>query len=71
MVALDGKEPPAPHEPVIDLPLRVRPALNLLLESGAPRLIVRDGGVPVGYLDLEAIQAASVPRVAAGAGAAT
>ncbi len=71
MVALDGQAPPSPGEPYIDLPLRVKPALNRLLESGAPRLIVRDGGVPVGYLDLEAIQAASVPHVAASAGIAT
>ncbi len=36
----------------------------MLLESGAPRVIVRDGGAPVGYLDLPAIQAVSVPHVA-------
>ena len=54
-----------PAEPAIDLPMRVRPALNLLLETGAPRLIVRMEGTPVGYLDLAAIQAASVPRVTA------
>jgi osmoprotectant transport system ATP-binding protein len=63
MVALRPGEAIAAEEPVIDLPMRVRPALNLLLESGAPRLIVREGEEPVGYLDLPAIQAASVPRV--------
>ncbi|MCC7024440.1 MAG: ABC transporter ATP-binding protein [Thermomicrobiales bacterium] len=64
MVELDAAEPVGPDEPVIDLPMRVRPALNLLLESGAPRVIVREGGVPVGYLDLPAVQAVSVPHVA-------
>ena len=54
-----------PDEPAIDLPMRVRPALSLLLETGAPRLIVRTEGKPVGYLDLPAIQAVSVPHVAA------
>jgi osmoprotectant transport system ATP-binding protein len=53
-----------PAEPAIDLPMRVRPALNLLLETGAPRLIVRMDGRPVGFLDLPAIQAVSVPHVA-------
>jgi osmoprotectant transport system ATP-binding protein len=66
MIPLNSHEPVAADEPVIDLPMRLRPALNRLLESGASRLIVRDGGVPVGYLDLSAIQAASVPRIEAG-----
>jgi osmoprotectant transport system ATP-binding protein len=64
MVELGPDAEIGPHEPAIELPMRVRAALNLLLESGAPRLIVRDAGQPVGYLDLAAIQAASVPRVA-------
>lgn len=55
----------AAHEPSIALQQRVRPALNLLLESGAPRVIIRDAGQAVGYLDLAAIQRASVPQVAA------
>ena len=63
MLPLPAGEMIGADEPVIDLPLRVRPALNLLLESGQPRLIVRRDGVPVGSLDLEAIQAVSVPRV--------
>jgi hypothetical protein len=45
------------------MPARVLHALNLLLESGAPRVIVRKNGAPIGYLDLGAVQAASVPRV--------
>ena len=65
MIPLNGREPIGADEPVIELPMRLLPALNRLLESGAPRLIVRDAGVPVGYLDLPAIQAASVPRVGA------
>jgi osmoprotectant transport system ATP-binding protein len=64
MVALEAGEVVGPDEPAIDLPMRVRPALNLLLESGAPRIIVREGGVPVGYLDLPAVQAVSVPHIA-------
>ncbi len=64
MNALDGQAPPRADEPVIELPLRVRPALNLLLETGAPRLIVQEKGVPVGVLDLEAIRAVSKPHVA-------
>jgi hypothetical protein len=44
--------------------MRVRPVLSILLETGAPRVIVRDGGVQVGYLDLSAIQAVSIPQVA-------
>jgi len=51
------------NEPTVDLPMRVRPVLSMLLESGAPRVIVRDGGAPVGYLDLAAIQAVSVPQI--------
>ena len=50
-------------EPRINISERVRPALTLLLEGGAPRVIVEDHGVPVGFLDLAAIQRASVPRV--------
>ena len=50
-------------EPRINIAERVRPALTLLLEGGAPRVIVEDGGNPVGFLDLAAIQRASVPRV--------
>ncbi len=50
-------------EPRIDIAQRVRPALTLLLEEGAPRVIVEENGVPVGFLDLAAIQRASVPRV--------
>jgi osmoprotectant transport system ATP-binding protein len=65
MVELAPNDEIGPDEPAVDLPMRVRAALNLLLESGAPRLIVREGGQPVGYLDLPAIQAASVPRVTA------
>jgi hypothetical protein len=43
--------------------MRVRPVLSILLETGAPRVIVRDEGEPVGYLDLPAIQAVSIPQV--------
>jgi osmoprotectant transport system ATP-binding protein len=64
MVALDTDDDVGEDEPVIDLPMRLRPALNRLLASGAPRLLVRDNGQLVGMLDLPAIQAASVPRVA-------
>jgi hypothetical protein len=67
MVAIEEDETIAPDEPVIDLPARLRHALSLLLESGAPRLIVREADQPVGYLDLPAIQAASIPRVTGGA----
>ena len=64
MVALEPGETVSPDEPAIDLPMRVRPVLSILLERGAPRVIVRDGGEPVGYLDLPAIQAVSIPHVA-------
>jgi osmoprotectant transport system ATP-binding protein len=64
MVALPPGTAFDPAEPAIDLPMRVRPVLSILLETGAPRVIVRDGGVPVGYLDLPAIQEVSVPQVA-------
>ncbi|MDQ2654792.1 MAG: ABC transporter ATP-binding protein [Chloroflexota bacterium] len=50
-------------EPRINITQRVRPALTLLLEEGAPRVIVEENGVPVGFLDLAAIQRASVPRI--------
>jgi osmoprotectant transport system ATP-binding protein len=63
MVALDPGGAIDPDEPAIDLPMRVRPVLSILLETGAPRVIVRDGGKPVGYLDLPAIQAVSIPQV--------
>ena len=55
--AVDGSEPR------IDIGQRLRPALVHLLEGGAPRVIVEENGVPVGFLDLPAIQRASVPRV--------
>jgi osmoprotectant transport system ATP-binding protein len=64
MVALEPGDTVNPEEPAIDLPMRVRPVLSILLETGAPRVIVRDGGEPVGYLDLPAIQAVSIPHVA-------
>jgi osmoprotectant transport system ATP-binding protein len=64
MNALGPAETIGPDEPTADLPMRLLPVLSLLLESGAPRVIVREEGVPVGYVDLGAIQAASVPRVA-------
>jgi NitT/TauT family transport system ATP-binding protein len=64
MVALEPGDAVNPDEPAIDLPMRVRPVLSILLETGAPRVIVRDGGEPVGYLDLPAIQAVSIPHVA-------
>ena len=63
MVALKPGDAIGSNEPTIDLPMRVRPVLSILLETGAPRVIVRDEGVPVGYLDLPAIQAVSIPRV--------
>lgn len=56
-----------PDEPAIELPSRLRAGLSMLLDSSAPRVIVRDRGRPVGYLDLAAIQAASVPQVAGAA----
>jgi osmoprotectant transport system ATP-binding protein len=64
MVTLDGREAVAADEPAVELPIRVLPVLNLLLETGAPRVIVREEGRPVGCLDLPAIQQASVPIVA-------
>jgi osmoprotectant transport system ATP-binding protein len=63
MLALDEGELVGAEEPAVDMPARVLHALNLLLESGAPRVIVRKNGAPIGYLDLGAVQAASVPRV--------
>jgi osmoprotectant transport system ATP-binding protein len=63
MVALEPGGAISPEEPTIDLPMRVRPVLSILLETGAPRVIVRDAGEPVGYLDLPAIQAVSIPQV--------
>jgi hypothetical protein len=63
-VALEPGDGVSPDEPAIDLPMRVRPVLSILLETGAPRVIVRDEGEPVGYLDLPAIQAVSIPHVA-------
>jgi osmoprotectant transport system ATP-binding protein len=62
MIPLPRDEPIGPDEPAVDLPIRVLPVLNLLLESAAPRVIVRNAGKPVGYLDLEAVQAASIQR---------
>ena len=61
MVALEPGDAIGSDEPAIDLPMRVRPVLSILLETGAPRVIVRDEGEPVGYLDLSAIQAVSIP----------
>jgi osmoprotectant transport system ATP-binding protein len=63
MVALGEGETVGVDEPGIALPARVLQALNVLLESGAPRVIVREGGTPIGYLDLAAVQAASVPGI--------
>ena len=42
MVALEPGDAVGPDEPPIDLPMRVRPVLSILLETGAPRVIVRD-----------------------------
>ena len=64
MTAIDPGDPARADEPAVDLPIRVRPVLSMLLESGAPRVIVRDGGTPVGCLDLPAIQAVSIPQYA-------
>ena len=64
MVALEPGDTIGRDEPAIDLPMRVRPILSMLLESGSPRVIVRDSGAPVGYVDLPAIQRVSIPRVA-------
>ncbi len=61
MISLAPGDPIGPDEPAIDLPMRVRPVLSMLLESGVPRVIVRDEGAPAGYLDLAAIQAVSHP----------
>jgi osmoprotectant transport system ATP-binding protein len=63
MRALAPGETVRPEEPAIDMSHRVLPALELLLETGAPRVIVRQEGKPVGYLDTPTIQAACVPRV--------
>jgi osmoprotectant transport system ATP-binding protein len=63
MTPLLTGEPVDSNEPAVDLPVRVLPILNLLIESGAPRVIVRENGTPAGYLDLAAIQAASVPHI--------
>ena len=62
MVPLDGNDGIGEDEVTVDVPIRVRHVLSLLLESGAPRVIVRQDGVPVGYLDLPAIQAVSIPH---------
>ncbi len=62
MVPLDADDGIADEEITVDVPIRVRHVLSLLLESGAPRVIVRQDGVPVGYLDLPAIQAVSIPH---------
>ncbi len=62
MVNLDDHDGIGPDEPTVELPMRVRPVLSLLLESGAPRVIIHDDGAPVGYLDLPAIQAVSIPH---------
>jgi osmoprotectant transport system ATP-binding protein len=64
MTALKSGEAIGGDEPVLDLPVRVLPVLSLLLESGAPRVILRENGSPVGYLDLKGIQAATVPEIA-------
>lgn len=64
MVPLTANDAVGPDEPAIDLPMRVQPALNVLLETGAPRLIVCENGQPVGALDLPAIQTVCVPHVA-------
>jgi osmoprotectant transport system ATP-binding protein len=62
MVPLDDDDGIGAEEITVDVPIRVRHVLSLLLESGAPRVIVRRDGVPVGYLDLPAIQAVSIPH---------
>ncbi|MEZ4561437.1 MAG: ABC transporter ATP-binding protein [Thermomicrobiales bacterium] len=67
MIPLGEREVVGDIEPRISIAERVRPALTLLLEAGAPRVIVEEQGVPVGFLDLAAIQRASVPRVAGSA----
>ena len=55
----------AAAEPTVPRSARLRTALGVLLESGAPRVVVVDEDArPVGTLDLRAIQAASVPRTA-------
>jgi hypothetical protein len=63
MIPLQAGATVGADEPAVDMPARVLHALNVLLESGAPRVIVRKDGTPIGYLDLHAVQAASVPRV--------
>jgi hypothetical protein len=67
MVALEPGDAVGADEPTVELPVRVLPVLNLLLERGAPRAIVREDGKPVGYLDLAAVQRVSVPEVAGAA----
>jgi osmoprotectant transport system ATP-binding protein len=62
MIPLDTDDGIADDEITVDVPIRVRHVLSLLLESGAPRVIVRQDGIPVGYLDLPAIQAVSIPQ---------
>ena len=64
MIALEPGDVVGADEPMVDLPIRVLPVLNLLLERGARRAIVREDGTPVGYLDLAAIQRVSVPQIA-------
>jgi len=64
MTALEPDAKIGPDEPVLDLPVRVLAVLSQLLESGAPRVILRQDGHPAGYLDLKGIQAATVPQVA-------
>ncbi len=50
-------------EPTVPRSARLRTALGVLLERGAPRVVVVDEDArPVGQVDLVAFQAASVPR---------
>jgi osmoprotectant transport system ATP-binding protein len=55
-------DPMAPAVPALPRRAMLREALALLLETGAPQLVVIDDDAnPVGLLDLRAIQQASVP----------
>ncbi len=62
MVPLGSGRPPD-DEPTIAANESLREALSLLLRSGAPTLVVREGERPVGLLALEQIRAAASTRV--------
>lgn len=59
MTAAGGAPESLEAAPVISADTDLRQALSLLLRTGAPRLLVLAGGVPVGQLTLDRIRAAT------------